>query len=99
VSPNFSVGLIRSDNVACCNFNAAMDHFDAGTLEGEGSVELLTPPLKLVADVYTIHLLVWDPQFQRLYCAQVGKNFHVNHPMLSTDFGVFHESGEWSLIN
>jgi lipopolysaccharide transport system ATP-binding protein len=95
-SPNFSVGLIRSDNVMCCNYNTSMDNLDVGTVEGEGCVELLTPPLKLVADLYTIHLLLWDSEFHRLYCAQAGKNFHVSHPVLSTEFGVFHEAGCWS---
>ena len=95
-NPNFSVGFIRSDNVGCCNHNTAMDHFDTGTLEGNGVVELVTPPLKLVADLYTINILVWDHAFQRLHSAQVGKNFHVAHPVLNPEFGVFHESAAWA---
>ena len=94
-NPNFSVSFIRSDNVACCNYNTAMDDFNVGTVVGEGVVELLTPPLKLVAEHYTINILIWDSHFHRLYCAQVGKNFHVAHAVLGTEFGVFHESGEW----
>jgi len=93
---NFNVSFIRSDNVACCNHNTAMDHFDTGTLEGNGIVELLTPPLKLVADLYTINILVWDHAFQQLHSAQVGKNFHVAHPVLNPEFGVFHESAAWA---
>jgi lipopolysaccharide transport system ATP-binding protein len=93
--PNFNVTMIRSDNVMCCNYNTSMDKLDVGTVEGEGCVEVLTPPLKLVADDYMIHLLVWDPYFQRLYCAQVGKNFHIAHPVLNMEFGVFHEPAEW----
>jgi lipopolysaccharide transport system ATP-binding protein len=94
-NPNFNISLIRSDNVACCNYNTAMDHFETGVVKGEGMVELLTPPIKLVSDLYTIQLLVWDTQFQKLYCAQEGKNFHVSHPVLNTEFGVFHEDAEW----
>ena len=94
-SPNFTSALIRSDDVACCNYNTAMDGFPTATVSGSGVIELLTPPIKLVADLYSIQVLVWDPKFQRLYCAQIGKNFHVSHPDLSTEFGVFHEAAEW----
>jgi hypothetical protein len=41
-------------------------------------------------------VLVWDERFQHLYCAQMGKNFHVRDDMLSTEFGVFHETASWS---
>ena len=94
--PNFNVALIRSDDVACCNFNTAMDGFPTATVSGSGVIEVLTPPLKLVSELYSLQVLVWDAKFQRLHCAQVGKNFHVRHPVLSTQFGVFHESAEWS---
>ena len=95
-NPNFNVSFIRSDNVASCNHNTAMDHFDTGTLEGNGVVEFVTPPLKLVADLYTINIFVWDHAFQRLHSAQVGKNFHVAHPLLNPEFGVYHESAAWA---
>ncbi|MDB5349303.1 MAG: tagH 2 [Planctomycetota bacterium] len=94
-SPNFSISFLRSDNVACCNYNTSMDGVDVGAFLGMGTVELLTPPLKLVSELYSTQLLVWDARFQRLYCAQVGKDFHVSHPLLSTEFGVFHEDAEW----
>ncbi len=95
-NPNFNVSFIRSDSVACCNYNTSMDHFRTGTVLGEGVVELFTPPIKLVSDLYSINVMVWDSQFQRLYCAQVGKNFHVAHPVLNSEFGVFRETGEWA---
>jgi lipopolysaccharide transport system ATP-binding protein len=95
-SPNFCIGIVRSDNVPCCNYNTSMDGFPTGSVSGSGVIELQTPPIKLVADLYTIHVLVWDSQFQRLYCAQTAKNFHVSHPVLSTEFGVYHEAAQWS---
>lgn len=93
--PNFSVAFIRSDNVACCNYNTAMDSFPTDIAGERGTIELLTPPLKLLSELYSVHVLIWDGKFQRLYCAQVGKNFHVRHDVLSTQFGVFHESADW----
>src|SRR5439155_25655455 len=75
--PNFTVAFIRSDNVACCNFSTALDSFDTDPAGRHGAIELLTPPVKLVSELYAVHVLVWDKAFQRLYCAQVGKNFHV----------------------
>jgi len=95
VSPNFNVSFIRSDNVACCNYNTAMDGVTISCVFGEGSIELLTPPLKLTAELYTAHVMVWDGKFERLYSAQVGDTFHVRHDVLNTHFGVFHESAEW----
>ena len=94
--PNFNVAFIRSDNVACCNYNTAMDGFRTDSAGDYDILELVTPPLKLVSELYSVHVLVWDSKFQHLYCAQVGKNFHVRDPALSTEFGVFHEPGNWN---
>ncbi|QEH37849.1 Teichoic acids export ATP-binding protein TagH [Aquisphaera giovannonii] len=95
-NPNFNVSFIRSDNVACCNYNTRMDGFATGTIDGHGVIELITPRIKLVADLYSIGLLIWDHDYQRLHCAQIGKNFHVSHDMLNTEFGVYHEPAEWA---
>jgi lipopolysaccharide transport system ATP-binding protein len=94
--PNFNVAFVRSDNVACCNYNTAMDGFATDGAGDRGVIEMTTPPLKLVSDLYAIHVLVWDTKFQHLYCAQVGKNFHVRDALLSTQFGVFHEAAQWN---
>jgi len=95
-NPNFNVTFMRSDNVSCCNYNTTMDGFLIPSLCGKGVIELLTPPIRLVSELYTIHMMVWDTEFQRLYSAQVGTTFHVRHQVLSPHFGVFHESAEWS---
>ncbi len=96
-NPNFLVSFFRSDNVVCCNYNTAMDGFVIPPLCDDGVIELLTPPLNLVAESYKIYVLVRDASFERLYCAQMGKTFHVRHDLLNTHFGVFHEQGEWSM--
>jgi lipopolysaccharide transport system ATP-binding protein len=93
--PNFNVSIFRSDNVPCCNYNTAMDGLSIPALCGVGTIEVLTPPLKLVAELYAIHVMVWDVAFQQLYSAQVGTTFHVRHQVLSPHFGVFHEAAEW----
>jgi lipopolysaccharide transport system ATP-binding protein len=95
--PNFLVSFIRSDEVACCNYNTAMDGFAVPSLDRDGTIELLTPPLNLVSESYQIYVLVRDSKFEHLYCAQIGKTFHVRHDLLNAHFGVFHEEGEWSL--
>jgi lipopolysaccharide transport system ATP-binding protein len=96
-APNFLVSFIRSDGVACCNYNTTMDGVHVPALRNDGVIELLTPPLKLVSDAYDICVLVRDRNFERLYCAQMGKRFHVRHHILNTHFGVFHEKAEWFL--
>jgi lipopolysaccharide transport system ATP-binding protein len=93
--PNFNVSFQRSDGVSCCNHNTAMDGLAAASIHGAGAVELLTPPLKLVADTYVVHVMVWDARFERLYAAQVGSTVHVRHGVLTSHFGVFHEPAEW----
>ena len=95
--PNFNVSIFRSDNVPCCNYNTAMDGFHMASLYGQGTIEVLTPPLKLVAELYAIQVMVWDAKFQQLYSAQVGTTFHVRHQVLSPHFGVFHEAGGMAL--
>ena len=94
-NPNVVVSFIRSDNVACCNYSSGMDGAVVSSAAGEETLELLTPPLKLVSELYMLHLLVWDQKFQKLYCAQGGSTFHVRDELLSTSFGVFHEPAQW----
>jgi len=94
-NPNFLISFIRSDQIACCNYNTAMDGFVVPALDKDGVIELLTPPLNLVAESYRIYVLVRDSSFEQLYCAQTAKIFHVRHDILNTHFGVFHEEGQW----
>jgi lipopolysaccharide transport system ATP-binding protein len=97
-NPNFNISFFRSDNVACCNYNTAMDGFPIPSLSGKGAIEVLTPPLKLVSELYAIHVMVWDTKFEQLYSAQMGTTFHVRDQLLSPHFGVFHEPAEWSWL-
>jgi lipopolysaccharide transport system ATP-binding protein len=94
--PNFLVSLTRSDDVLCCNFSTAADKVPLARVSGEGTIELRTPPLKLVSDRYTVSIVVRERGFQRILCAQIGAPFHVRHDLLDANiFGVFHEPGEW----
>jgi lipopolysaccharide transport system ATP-binding protein len=94
--PNFVVCFLRSDGVACCNYSTAADGVVIPAVGGQGAVEVLTPPIKLVSENYSVQVLVWDEKFLKLHCAQTGPSFHVRHDLYSTHFGVFHENGEWS---
>ena len=60
----------------------AMDGICIPSLIGKGIIEVLTPPLKLISELYTIHMMVWDTQFEQLYSAQTGMTFHVRHQVL-----------------
>ncbi len=94
--PNFVVALVRSDGVGCCNYSSDLDGLEIPTTLGAGELEVLLPPLKLVADLYAVHIVVWDGKFQQLYGAQIGGSFHVRHELFSSHFGVYHEPAEWS---
>jgi lipopolysaccharide transport system ATP-binding protein len=93
--PNFYLSFQRSDNVWCCSFSAARDGATAPLLKESGFIELLTPPLRLVSDLYGAYAAVWDQEFKNLYSAQTGPTFHVRDEILNPDFGVFHEPAEW----
>jgi len=96
-NPNFIVAVIRSDNIGCCNYNTAMDNAGIPSVFGPGEIELLTPPLKLVSESYSLQVLVRDGQFQRLHCARVGPSFQVRDELLSAHFGIFHEPAMWTV--
>lgn len=93
--PNIIIAFIRSDGVACCNFSNEADGVSLDWLEGESTLELITPPLKLVAELYTVHILVRERGFEKLICAQIGGTFHVRHELFDVNFGVFHEAADW----
>lgn len=98
-NPNFIVAFVRSDGVACCNFSTEADGVFIDRVNGDGVIELVTPPLKLVAELYTIHVLIREKGFQKVLCAQIGSTFHVRHHLFDTHFGVFHEQAQWSWVN
>jgi len=94
-APNFIVAFIRSDGVQACVYSSEADGVVIDRVSGEGAVELLTPPLKLVAETYSVNILVRKKGFQDVLCAQVGSTFHVRHDFLDIHFGMFHEPGQW----
>lgn len=96
--PNFLFSLTRSDDLLCCNFSSISDGVEIDSVSGEGVIELLTPPLKLVADMYTVSIVVRERSFRRILCAQTGGSFHVRHPIFEASaFGVMHEPGNWKI--
>jgi lipopolysaccharide transport system ATP-binding protein len=97
VSPNFIVAIVRSDGVPVCNYSTEVDGFDLGRVSGAGSLELSLPPLKLVAEMYSISVLIRAKGFQEILCGQTAGTFHVKHPLFDTHFGVFHETPSWRI--
>ena len=97
-NPNFIIAFIRSDGVACCNFSTEADGLVLGEIQGKGVIELQTPPIKLVSELYTISILIREKGFQRLLCEQICSTFHVRHELYDMHFGVFHEPGQWTWV-
>ncbi|WP_454760903.1 ABC transporter ATP-binding protein [Caulobacter segnis] len=95
--PNLIVAFIRSDGVVCCNYSTALDGVAIDSKPGRGRIELVTPPLTLISELYKIEILVREKGFQALVCGQHGGSFHVRDPVLDMHFGVFHEAGAWTL--
>src|SRR6185436_7433155 len=96
VDPNFIVAFIRSDGVACCNFSTEVDGTSPGRIDGHGVLELVTPPLRLVSDMYQVHVLVRGKGFDQVLSSQVAGTFHVRHALFDRHFGVFHEPGKFT---
>jgi lipopolysaccharide transport system ATP-binding protein len=98
--PNFMVCVTRADNVVCCNYSTMTDDLDLPTVEGEGVLEMTTPPLRLTADSYWITVLVRENRFDAILQAQVAGRFHVRHPIYErVGFGVFHDPAEWRVLS
>lgn len=93
--PNFMVSLVRSDGVVCATYSTEIDQIDIGKVTSDGMLHLELPPLKLVAEMYSIHITVREKGFQQIFCAQVGATFHMRDDLLDTHFGVFHEKAKW----
>ncbi len=93
--PDFRVGFDRDDEVSCTTYSTSSDKIDIPFVEGEGEIELRTPPIKLVSDLYVANVVVRDGKGE-MVAAQIGGHFHVRHPVLSAQaYGVYHEPGEW----
>jgi lipopolysaccharide transport system ATP-binding protein len=90
------IAIVRSDGVPCCNYASEADGLCFDLPQGTGTLEVVTPPLKLVAETYTISVLVRKRGFKELLCGQIGATMHVKHAVFDTHFGVFHEPAEWS---
>jgi lipopolysaccharide transport system ATP-binding protein len=95
--PNFIVSLVRSDGVVCVMYSTEIDGIDTGVVRGDGQIELTLPPLKLVAEMYTLQVSVRQPHFQRVLCNQTATTLHVRHDLLNSHFGVYHENAAWQI--
>ena len=96
--PDFRLGVNRSDEVHCSTYSSFADDVTVPILDGEGYVELRTPPLTLVSELYTANISVRERGFGRTICAQVGGHFHLRHDVFASNaFGVYHEPGEWRI--
>jgi len=94
-SPNFMVSFVRSDGVTCCTYSTEADGLDLGLLTEDGSLELDLPPMRLTAEMYSVHVTVRMPGYQDCVCVQIGTTFHIRDELLSHHFGVFHERATW----
>jgi lipopolysaccharide transport system ATP-binding protein len=93
--PNFMISFVRSDGVNCCTYSTELDGISLGTLSADGTLELDLPPLKLVAEMYSVQITVRHKGYQDIVCKQVGTTFHMRDELLNHHFGVFHERGTW----
>jgi lipopolysaccharide transport system ATP-binding protein len=96
-SPGFRIGFDRTDEIHCCTFSSVDDGVDLPTVNGEGWIEMKTPPINLVSDLYSCNIVVRERGHAgRILCAQIGGHFHVRHPVYASNaYGVFHQDAQW----
>ncbi len=98
VQPDFRIGINRADDVHCSSFSTISDQVDIPSVNGKGVIELRTPPISLVSDLYSLTVSVRERGYGRVMCAQIGGHFHVKHPVFASNaFGIYHEAGQWIL--
>jgi lipopolysaccharide transport system ATP-binding protein len=96
--PHFLCSIKRWDEILCCNFSSYYDKVDLPWISGDGVIELLTPPLKIVSDRYYVTVGVRERGLQQLVAGQIGASFHVRHEVFEASiFGVFHETAQWRI--
>jgi len=96
--PDFRIGVNRSDEVHCSTYSSFADDVDIPMIDGEGVIEVTTPPITLVSELYTANISVREKGFGRILCAQIGGHFHVSHPVYAAvAFGVYHEPAAWTV--
>lgn len=96
-APHFVCAIRRSDDIMCCNFSSWSDGAPFNVIDGEGVIEMLTPPLSLVSDQYSVEILVREKQTGSIITAQSGATFHLRHDVFdAAGFGVFHQQAQWS---
>jgi lipopolysaccharide transport system ATP-binding protein len=98
-TPDFRVGIDRTDEVHCSTYSTIDDNIDIPMVNGEGEITLKTPAIKLVSDLYSVNIVVRERGHAgRILCAQIGGHFHVRHPIYASNaYGVFHEDADWKL--
>ena len=96
--PDFRISVNRADEVHCSTFSSVSDEADFPFIDGEGVIELRTPPLKLISDLYNTTIIVRERGHGNMLAAQIGAGFHVRHPVfVPLAYGVYHESGQWRM--
>ena len=95
-NPDIRIGINRSDEVHCCTFSTLSDNINLQEVSGQGVIEMCTPPLTLVSDMYFTTIAVRERGVQ--ISSQIGAAFHTTHPVYQANaYGVFHNAGDWRI--
>jgi lipopolysaccharide transport system ATP-binding protein len=94
--PDVRIGINRSDEIHCATFNTNADNVEIAELNGKGWIEMITPPMTFVAEMYFSTVSVREGG--RSISSQIGAHFHISHPLFEPNsYGVVHEPGRWIL--
>ena len=65
--PVFSLEVVRSDGVICCDSSTLADGFHIESIEGKGTIELALGQLNLAPGIYIVRITVWDSEILHPY--------------------------------
>ncbi len=69
--PTFAVDIVRDDGTYCSGISTRLDRWDAGVVDGDGTVELTIPRLALLRGSYLLSVGIHDAAGVRPYDLQM----------------------------
>jgi ABC-type polysaccharide/polyol phosphate transport system, ATPase component len=97
--PVFSLEIIRSDGVICCDSSTLADGYPIESIEGEGALEIGLGRLNVVPGIYLIRITVWDKDILHPYVVRKNDIFRFERDNLAgIQKGVFITNYTWKIL-
>ncbi|MHB9155125.1 MAG: ABC transporter ATP-binding protein [Endomicrobiales bacterium] len=96
--PVFSLEVVRSDGVICCDSSTLADGFRIESIEGKGALETDLGDLNLAPGIYLARITVWDKDILHPYVSRKNDIFRFERSdTAGVPKGVFMTSYTWKM--